>query len=540
MGNERLITPALEYVRCPTCESAPSILWMKNGLTKYIRCLDCGTIFASPRLPRASRFAWLEETFSASPNTFMYTQSRQSALNSEAEIIKSMKQEGRLLDIGCCTGGLFEFFKGQGWHLHGVEISPSSANYAAKNYKVKVHSGTLETATFPHGYFDVITMIDMFYYVDDPRSELTRISRLLRPDGLLAIEIPGQSYMMSRSRGPLCFLSSGKWSRVSSSSSYLFWYTPKSLDRLLNKCGFKAIKWEPIVASSSLKSGKMLNFYDSVTRRAAKRCTFFLSWASKYLCLAVLDTSLSKKKTMSFTRSLDHQQSVQQNCCHTIRPAQENDVSEIAILHHKYISDKSIPTTVHSDIGAISEYYRVILLSRNASIYVACSEEQVIGYSSIVKNQVRQILNTMFGRPSHLKSLLKNKEILRLSSFGYIISKFRHETSGKWPKDTSCLKDAYELRSVAVEPAYRKLSVGSALLRASLEHARIHNFSPLITWVAESNVPSIYLFQRAGFRKVGEKSDVHGKVYLFASSENQSGETLNGLKGCAFLRRPSR
>ncbi len=364
----------------------------------------------------------------------------------------------------------------------------------------------------------------MFYYVNDPQSELLEIARLIRPDGMLAIEIPGQAYMLSRSRGPLCFLSSGKWSRLASNSSYLFWYTPKSLDRLLDKCGFKSVKWEAIASPYCFKPGKVLNVYGSVSRKAAKRWNYLLTWAPKYLCLAVPDRSLPEQNILYIAGSSGNKQPpfVSMNDklspAESIRPARKDDALEIASLHHRFISDKLLLSEAHLDISSINEYYRTIISRRDASVRVACDGSRVIGYSSIVKDQNKILLSMIFADPAPLMNILRNRRLYRLSSFWYIISKLIHETSGKWPERMNAFQNAGELRSVAVEPEYRNLSVGSALVRASIAHARMNNLGPLITWVAESNTPSIRLFEKAGFVKIGERIDADGKVCLFTSS----------------------
>lgn len=280
----------LEKVGCPVCDSAPCTVWMRDKPgTQYVRCLGCSTVYASPRTSRANRYSSLAETFSASPETFVYAEGRRKSLQAEAAIIQRIKPHGKLLDIGCCTGAIFEFFGEEHWQRHGVELSPSAAAHAQKTYGAQVHNGTLHTAHFPAHSFDVITLIDMFYYIDDPRAELLEILRLIRPDGVLAIELTGQSYMLTRSRGIPCFILNGTWKRLSSESSYLYWYTPKSLGRLLKKYGFRPIGWEPIPNAARGSVGKLLSCYDRLCRIAAKRLSFFLNWTPKYLCLAIPD-----------------------------------------------------------------------------------------------------------------------------------------------------------------------------------------------------------------------------------------------------------
>lgn len=150
-----------------------------------------------------------------------------------------------------------------------------------------VHAGTLKSANYPDGYFDLVTMIDMFYYMDDPRPELQEVGRVLRPNGLVAIEIPGQAYTLARSRGLLCFLLEGQWTRLSTNSAYLYWYSPKGLEKLLNILGFQIIDWQ-VIESPERKGirGFFSSGYGWIMRGVTRRWPYFLTWAPKYLCLA--------------------------------------------------------------------------------------------------------------------------------------------------------------------------------------------------------------------------------------------------------------
>jgi SAM-dependent methyltransferase len=160
-------------------------------------------------------------------------------LAQEATILKSHITSGRLLDIGCDLGDLFNWFPDPIWQRFGVELSPSAAAYARKTYDAQVFTGTVREAALPNAFFDLVTMIDMLYYVDDPRADLEEVKRIIKPGGLLAIEISGQGYQLMRSRGFLCWLLDHRWTRLNTDSSYLYWFSPKGLEKLLGNCGFR-------------------------------------------------------------------------------------------------------------------------------------------------------------------------------------------------------------------------------------------------------------------------------------------------------------
>ena len=45
----------------------------------------------------------------------------------------------------------------------------------------RCYAGDLIQAEFPEAYFDLVTMLDMIYYLDDPKANLLEVRRILKP-----------------------------------------------------------------------------------------------------------------------------------------------------------------------------------------------------------------------------------------------------------------------------------------------------------------------------------------------------------------------
>jgi SAM-dependent methyltransferase len=236
------------------------------------------------------RYAWLDQAFGLGQNALQNEASRRPALEREAGLLLRHLAGGRLLDIGCDTGMLFEWFGSPAWERYGVEISPSAAVHAAQTYQAQVFSGTIAEAKYPDAYFDLVTMIDMLYYVDDPNADFEEVRRVLKPGGLLAIELAGQRYQLTRSRGLLCWLIERRWTRLQTDSAYLYWFSPGALARLLQRHGFEVIAL-PIITSPTQRGQlfqALTDIYFKTATWFASRSTRALTWAPKYLCLARL------------------------------------------------------------------------------------------------------------------------------------------------------------------------------------------------------------------------------------------------------------
>ena len=249
----------LEIIQCPCCPKAQSKLWADEGRgTQYRTCCACGTVFASPRSARETLLPPFKESW-GKKTALRIAAMRQQALERIAATIQAYKPAGRLLDCGCSSGAFFNNFDKAQWECQGVELSPTAAEYAAESTGAIVHTGTLISAKYQANYFDVVTIIDAFYYFDDPLEQLQEAARVLKRDGVLAIEIPGGTYSRARSRGPMCLLLNRKWYRMASDSNYLFIYSAKGFKHLVQRAGFRLLAFDVMPSPQTLKWTDILN-----------------------------------------------------------------------------------------------------------------------------------------------------------------------------------------------------------------------------------------------------------------------------------------
>jgi SAM-dependent methyltransferase len=256
--------------------------------TLYVKCGNCGTVYASPRASYESRYAWLDSHFGYGKNAVQNAESRQQALAKEAGLLQNHIAGGKLLDVGCDLGYLFHWFPSPDWERYGVELSPSAATFASQNYAAQVNTGTIRQAAYSDKDFDLVTMLDTLYYLDDPQSDLREIHRILKPNGILAIEITGQAYQMLRSRGLICWILENRWTRLQTDSSYINWISPSGLRLLLTSCGFEVCQYYIISSPTSLSRWRSIfsTMHQRLSQTFMKWSFQSLTWAPKYLVLA--------------------------------------------------------------------------------------------------------------------------------------------------------------------------------------------------------------------------------------------------------------
>jgi ribosomal protein S18 acetylase RimI-like enzyme len=424
----------------------------------------------------------------------------------EAQIIQKHVCGGNLLDVGCDLGDLFEFFPRESWNRFGVELSATAAKYARETFNAEVHVGMIQNASLPRHSFNVITSLDTLYYIEDPSLEFEKYRTFLKESGVLAIEVSGQTYQLSRSRGLLCWIAEQRWTRLSTDSAYLFWPTPSGLERLLREGGFEPIAWNAIPSPEQPNSlSKLISeSYFKLLTAACRRSFTALSLAPKYLVIA---RPSSRRCKQGLLQPADTRKEF------VTRLGCREDVSDVSRLHLTHIAAERQRTDVPDFLDL---YYRHLMAGRENALYVATAGDEVVGYANLVRSQ-RRILLRLFLRNPRSFLALAGKPLRTSDRIRSLLKKFSHEVlGGKWGTAGSKYRNAFELRSVVVAPTCRGRSIGPELLARCLEKASLLGARTVVAWIDEQNFSSQKLFLKVGFHKVAVNQEGGRGVGLYA------------------------
>jgi len=97
---------------------------------------------------------------------------------------------GKLLDVGCGSGGFLAAMRDLGWDAMGVEPDPEAARVAREERKLPVIAGTLEEAHLPADWFDAISMYHVIEHVPDAVALIAECRRILKPGGRMVMLTP--------------------------------------------------------------------------------------------------------------------------------------------------------------------------------------------------------------------------------------------------------------------------------------------------------------------------------------------------------------
>ena len=128
--------------------------------------------------------------------------------------------------------GTLKTLQDQGWEPHGVEISEIASAHARELTTGQIHTGTVESAPFPPGTFDLVLMSHSLEHFPSPVEALRRTRWFLKEDGLLVIHVPNVH--------SLEFKLFGRWWFQLDPPRHFYHFDRASLTAALAKAGFSA------------------------------------------------------------------------------------------------------------------------------------------------------------------------------------------------------------------------------------------------------------------------------------------------------------
>jgi SAM-dependent methyltransferase len=202
-----------------------------TALGDIVRCRACGHM----QLDRFPSEAELDAAYAdaASDDYVLEEAGQRESFRRVLERIERFTDRGSLLDVGCWVGFLLAEARDRGWReCVGIEPSEFASGYARSRLGLDVRTEDLFAAELRAGHFDAVVLGDVLEHLTRTSEALERARSLLRPDGVLCLELPDAGSRVARLLGPRW------WSVI---PTHVHYFTRDSARTMLARHGFTTV-----------------------------------------------------------------------------------------------------------------------------------------------------------------------------------------------------------------------------------------------------------------------------------------------------------
>ena len=164
------------------------------------------------------------------------------------ETVEGIEIKGKIVyEIGCGAGGILNAFKNSGAEVLGCDYGEKYLEFGRKKGLNLVHGGIESFSKFKKA--DIIILNHVLEHFKDPKTELDKISKLLKDRGTLYIAVPGL-LNHHNSYGSL---------RNYLQNAHVFNYNLETLEQIMFQSGYSMIKGDQYLRAVFKKEKKLKN-----------------------------------------------------------------------------------------------------------------------------------------------------------------------------------------------------------------------------------------------------------------------------------------
>ncbi|MFQ5695869.1 MAG: class I SAM-dependent methyltransferase [Terriglobia bacterium] len=257
-----------EPVRCPLCDVDPKPFATDSTGFHLARCPRCRLEFQSPR-PLFSALAervYAHHYEDLSEAAAELTPEKRFLLARQLDGIESLRAgRGPLLDVGCGAGAFLRYARERGWSVAGTDIELSSAAQAAG---FQLWQGQLSEIGFGEARFDALRFHHVLEHTQNPLTDLRRARSLLRAGGVLYLSVPNLAGLGPRLKSwqSRFGLKAHRW-RHYAALHHLWYFTPGTLARVVERAGFRVLRWETPLPPRPQRSAWLTSIYRALLEK---------------------------------------------------------------------------------------------------------------------------------------------------------------------------------------------------------------------------------------------------------------------------------
>jgi SAM-dependent methyltransferase len=223
---------------CGFCgHDALAFAWQPDGTARGLKvhvCGHCGLVQSTPRIARTRQRHGAAVSGGADWGNVRYgkgfrTAAAMAALGRHADLTKPLA----LLDVGSNRGSFAHAFlaSAPAARLTAVEPDERFADCCAGLARTELVRARTEDTAFADGAFDIVHSCHTIEHLDDPFAALKDHARVLRPGGLLVIDVPNIALIGGQDIVEEWFI-----------DKHLFHFSARTLSRMIEAAGFEIVQ----------------------------------------------------------------------------------------------------------------------------------------------------------------------------------------------------------------------------------------------------------------------------------------------------------
>jgi SAM-dependent methyltransferase len=195
----------MESVACEICGIDDTRPYQVENGYQAVQCTRCGLVYVNPR-PSIAEMKQLYDGQETKIDVRAHLYGRDfKTIQARAclELIQRYAPRGRLLEIGSAAGWFLWEAQKRGYSVQGLDLTQRFVEFSERVLGVPSFEGTLQSAPFAPGSFDVIYLRNVMSHLAYPRAELATMARLLAPGGHLVLETGNVAELAPEAAGEL-------------------------------------------------------------------------------------------------------------------------------------------------------------------------------------------------------------------------------------------------------------------------------------------------------------------------------------------------